>query len=106
MFLQMDFDTENTALSGIELEIKNACLRLISVYYEISSGFHINLGVFSSRKAMRPIVNIQYNVGQDSEYYKKHFIDEVVSGKSFIETVYGYLLSIPEFQKAKIVKDG
>jgi hypothetical protein len=105
MFLQMDFNTENTVLSGAEHEIKNACLRLLSVNYEINSGVHINLGVFSHQGARRPILSLQYNISRDSDNFRNFVSSEFLNGKSFLESFYGYLLTLPEFENAKSVND-
>jgi hypothetical protein len=105
MFLQMAFDTENTALSEVDHVIKNASLRLIVGFYEILSGFPIHIGIFGNHKATHPILNVQYRVDKDSEACKKRFSEQVINGIGFLDSIYSYLLTIPKFAKVKIVQD-
>jgi hypothetical protein len=76
MFVQMVFDTENAVLAGADHLINNPSLKPFSIYYEVVAWMH----------------------------NKVNKADEVRKGKSFLEAVFGYFLTIPEFEKAKFAK--
>ena len=101
----MDFNTETTTLAGTEHMIKNACLRILQIYYDIQNGININVGVFSAAKAKRPVLSINYNLNPNEEVYKKYLTGEGVKGKAFIQAMYEYLHAMPDLKNSTLEHD-
>src|SRR5690349_6562734 len=105
MSLIMDVNTEKINLSGMKHLIKNASIRIISIFYDLEKGINLNVGVFSCKTAERPILNLYYNVDFSDENHVDYFSDKTLTKTTFLNACYIFLKSLPEFNKAKIVKD-
>lgn len=106
MSLRMDVNTEKMKLNGMKHVIKNANIRILSVYYDLKTGINLNVGIFSCKSAVRPILNLYYNVEFSDEYYVDYFSEDSLKKTTFLDACYNFLKALPEFSKAKIFKDG
>jgi hypothetical protein len=103
MSLLMDVNTEKVNLNGMKYVIKNASIRVISVYYDLKTGINLNVGIFSCKSANRPILNLYYNIGLSDDHYVDYFSEESLRKTTFLDACYKFLKSLPEFSKAKVV---
>ena len=105
MSLRMDVNTEKIKLNGMKHIIKNASIRVISFYYDLKTGINLNIGIFSCKSAILPILNLYYNIEFSDEHYMDCFSEDSLKKTTFLDACYNFLKTLPEFSKAKIIND-